>query len=389
MILFERQKQLTKGITFTSEMMNSPNILVAPLNWGLGHATRCMPIIEEIERQGGNVILGSDGRALKLLEKEYPNHQIVELPPYDIHYKNRFGFIVNILQQSPKIIRNIERERKAIKSIVEQYDIDAIIADNRFGCRSDETYNVFMSHQIHFYLPKFWRFADTLMRKINRGWIEKFDECWVPDVEGNPNLTGSMSHSVDLDKSFYKYIGPLSRLKKLDLPIKYKVLALLSGPEPQRTNLEKIMIEQLKDFGEPALIVRGKPESDRGWHKLNSYVDVVDFLDSSGINEAICQSEWVISRSGYTTVMDLFKLDKKAIFIPTPGQTEQVLLGDIYKEQGLFYSINQKQFDLRNALVLAEEYSGPRGISMNDNLMKQQVSLLMDKVAKANPVLNN
>jgi len=368
-------------------MRASPNILVAVLNWGLGHATRCMPIIEEIERQGGNVVLGSDGRALKLLEKEYPKHQIVELPAYDIHYKNRFGFIVNILQQSPKIIRNIERELKAIKSIVKQYDIAAIIADNRFGCRSNETHNIFMSHQIHFYLPKFWRFADGLMRKINRGWIEKFDKCWIPDVAGYPNLTGSMSHSSDLNPDFYHYIGPLSRLKKMDLPIKYKVLALLSGPEPQRTYLEEKVIDELKDFGEQALIVRGKPESNKGWQKLNSYVDMVDFLDAKGINKAICQAEWVISRSGYTTVMDLFKLDKKAIFIPTPGQTEQVLLGEIYKEQGLFYSVNQKQFNLRNALALAEDYTGPKGISMSDSLMKMQVKELMERLVKRESVL--
>ncbi len=361
------------------------NVLVCPLNWGLGHATRCMPIIAELERQGAKVLIASDGRALELLKKEFPSHTRFEIPSYNIHYKSRFGFISNMVQQVPKFFKAVAKENKAIQQIVKENDIDIVVSDNRFGCLNEQTHNVFVTHQVKILLPWQWKIVDPLVFSINTNYIKKFDECWVPDVGTSPNLTAELSHSSSISKNpFFKYIGPVSRLESVDVAIKYEIFALISGPEPERSNLEKMLIGQMKACGVKGLIARGVPEGSNKIKALTEQIDIVDFLDSSGVAEAMCASEIVLSRSGYTTVMDLYKLKKKAIFIPTPGQTEQEMLANNLMDEGLFYTQNQKYFDLGNALAASEDYKGPEGIELGgDELEKVITELLINSSCDA------
>ncbi len=331
-------------------MSKTQRILITPLNWGLGHATRCIPIIDALLSAGQEVILASDGRALSLLKKEYPNLKIFELPGYEIRYEGS-GMIWNIAKQLPKISRAILKERKAVKKIVEKEKIDVIISDNRYGCRNKQCKNIFITHQVNIAIPN--RSLEIITNKINHHLINLFDECWIPDFEGENSLAGKLSNN----NKDHQFIGPLSRFNRKELKKEYDLIAVLSGPEPQRSILETKLIEQLKALDFKSLIVQGKTEKLESF-EISDQLKTVSYLTSEDLNEAILKSEIIIARSGYSTIMDLVALGKKAILIPTPGQTEQEYLAERLMDQQLFYHQSQNTFDLKNALKESSKYPG-------------------------------
>ncbi len=327
-------------------------VLVAPLNWGLGHATRCIPIIQALLAQDVRVLLASDGRAHELLRQEFPELPIFQLPAYNITYRTH-NMVFNMAVQLPKIIWAILREQFAIRRLVRAQGIDGIISDNRFGCFHFGIPTVFMTHQINLKIP--FRPLEILARWGNRCWIRLFNTCWIPDVEGKPNLSGSLSHDISLRR--VQYIGVLSRMRAYEISKKYDAIAVISGPEPQRSYFEAAILKQAKQLPQyHFLIVGGKPEEDT--HQRAAHVEYVAFLGSKALNDAILASDMVISRSGYSTLMDLAHLRKPALLIPTPGQTEQEYLAEHFMEQGIFYTQTQDAFDLAVALGAVPAYSG-------------------------------
>ena len=333
-------------------MATRKKVLICVLNWGLGHATRCIPIIRELQSQNAELALASDGRALDLLREEFPELETFDLPAYNVTYRTGNMFL-NIAPQLPKILRAVILEKKTIKELVKKHQFDCIISDNRFGCFVENIPSIFMTHQLRIKMP--FLLLENFIAFFNQSFIRKFDQCWVPDRIGNPNLSGSLSHGVKNLKS--KFVGVLSRMKPMKTSPLYDVLIVLSGPEPQRTYLEDILTEQALASDKKILIVQGKTE--RKSHVfLNETTEVLSYLTSEKLNEVMCASKVVISRSGYSTVMDLAILGKKAILIPTPGQTEQEYLAANLKRDKVFYSEEQSNFNLENALQEAEKYTG-------------------------------
>lgn len=327
-------------------------ILIAPLNWGLGHATRCIPIINALIHHGYQPIIGSDGMALELLKVEFPDEVCIELPSYHIKYpKKGKYFTYKLLQNSPKVVKAIRAEHKLVKALVKCKQIDGIISDNRLGVNNKNVPSVFITHQLHVLSG----ISTWISSKLHQHYIKKFDVCWVPDREGHPNLSGKLGH-VKNQLFPIQYIGTISRLKKLDLKICYDLLILLSGPEPQRSMLEEILMEQLKMYKGRYLFVRGKVESRQSVVKKGN-TTIVNFLESQALEEAINKSHIVIARSGYSTILDLAKIGKKAFFIPTPGQFEQQYLAQSLEEKGIAPWCQQGQFDL-SKLHQLERYSG-------------------------------
>ncbi|MFK8010258.1 MAG: glycosyltransferase [Saprospiraceae bacterium] len=358
--------------------MNEPKkVLVAPLNWGLGHATRCIPIIRFLQKQNASVFLASDGRAFHLLKKEFPELPIFQLPAYNITYRTS-NMMWDMAWQFPKMMRAIAHEKKGISKIVEKEKIDIIISDNRFGVFSQKTYNVFMTHQINLPIPipLFRQIGNWLNRKM----IQRFDECWIPDFEKKPNLSGKLSHgNFKLNNTtITKYIGSLSRIKKIESNIKRKAIIILSGPEPQRTFLEKKILDQALKLPFQFLLVKGQTEKQEHFY-FNKNIEIVSFLTSEKLNQTIAESEIVISRSGYTTLMDLVALEKKAILIPTPGQTEQEYLARHFFEQKIFFSTSQKDFDLKNALEEVESFSGFEKSFFENSIFEKNVIEMLEK----------
>jgi uncharacterized protein (TIGR00661 family) len=327
-----------------------PRILVAPLDWGLGHATRCIPIIRELLAQGADVWLAGEGPQQQLLAEEFPQLPFLSLPGYRIEYsKTAGGLIWKMIRQWPKMRNAIQAEQQWLKKIVNERSFDAVISDNRYGLYHPAIPSVFITHQLNIKSPA-GKWTERILQNRNYKYINRFTECWVPDEEGEINLAGELSHPSKKPSAPLKYIGPLSRFSKKDIPVKSKhLLVILSGPEPQRSIFENRIIDEISQYEGTATVVRGLP----GSKKLVPSTNMIRFynhLSSEELNQEMQQAEFVIGRSGYSTVMDAMALEKKCIFISTPGQTEQEYLASYLMNNRIALSVNQKAFSLKNSL---------------------------------------
>ena len=347
-------------------------ILVAPLNWGLGHATRCIPIIKELSNQGAEVLLASDGRALDLLKKEFPGFPFFELPSYGITYTYN-SIALNMLMAMPKIIQAVFNEKKAIKKIIANHQIDGIISDNRLGCFSKKIPCAFISHQINLIISS--SLLQFIGRHLNYFFIKKYSECWIPDLAGGSNLSGILSHHTPFEN--LKYLGALSRMEKIEAERKFDIIVVLSGPEPQRSILEKTILEQAKNLPYKFLIIQGKTEVRRQFSVVGN-VHVVTSMTGKILNEAIAASDLFIGRTGYSTIMDLAKLEKPALLIPTPGQTEQEYLGQLLSKNNFFQIQNQNDINLEKGIPLAFNKNKIQGDFFDEEKMKKTIKEFLE-----------
>ncbi|WP_029037286.1 glycosyltransferase [Salinimicrobium xinjiangense] len=332
--------------------MRSRKILVAPINWGLGHATRCIPLIKKLEEKGFTPVIASDGAALELLKKEFPDLKAFELPSYNITYTSKGSLLKwKLLLDTPHILKNIQKEKRATRILVEKLNLNGIISDSRFGVRYKHLPNVFITHQLNVLSGN----TTFLSSRLHQQYIRKYDECWVPDAPGKPNLSGFLGHSKTKNESV-KYMGIISRFHKETLPQKYDYMVLLSGPEPQRSLLEEILFNELKTLSGKILFVRGLVNENIPSLTAPN-MDIKNYLFGKELEQAINSSKVVISRSGYTTLMDLAVLQKKAFLIPTPGQFEQEYLAGRMEKLGFAPSCKQDDFNI-NKLLKLENYSG-------------------------------
>ncbi|HTJ52331.1 MAG TPA: glycosyltransferase [Cyclobacteriaceae bacterium] len=332
--------------------MNTKRVLITPLDWGLGHATRCIPIIRIFLARGFEVIIAGSGHSLGLLQQEFPQVKTFTLPAYNPSYASG-SMVWQMARQLLKFIRAIRNEHKNLQQLIVDEKIDMVISDNRYGCWSSKVPSFFITHQTNIIMPAGWKWMSSIVNYFNTRQINKFKACLIPDTEEHL-LSGILSCNSAIRAN---YTGPLSRFSEtIESSIKYDVLILLSGPEPQRSLLEEIILQQLHDANKKVLVVRGVVGNNT--IKVTESFEVVDFLGSRELQQAIQESALVISRSGYSTIMDLFRLGKRAIFIPTPGQTEQEYLAQRMKDQSIAYFMPQNNFNLHYALTEAEKYLG-------------------------------
>ncbi|MBL7700937.1 MAG: glycosyl transferase family 28 [Ferruginibacter sp.] len=335
--------------------MGKPCILVAPLDWGLGHATRCIPVISSLIQQNCTVIVAAEGQVKLLLQKEFPGLEYIELRGYRVKYSRyKFWMPVKLLLQLPKIMFRIYAENQWLKKAVEKNKINAVISDNRMGLFHKKIPCVYITHQLTIKTGS--RFTENIAQKIHYHFINKFSACWVPDAKGELNLAGTLSHPAALPKVPVNYLGILSRFKKQDVECKYDLCIVLSGPEPQRTIFEKTILEDLKKEEGRIFFIRGLPGETEMSELKNLSIEIKNHLTADELCNIIQQSKIVISRCGYSTVMDLVKLQKKAILVPTPGQTEQEYLAEYLQKQRLFYCVDQGKFSLPEAIEKATQF---------------------------------
>jgi uncharacterized protein (TIGR00661 family) len=329
-----------------------PNILIAPLDWGLGHATRCIPIIKCLLEQNCNVVLAGEGKIKTLLQGEFPELRFLTLQGYRVRYsQNHWTLPFTIASQIPRILSSIKKEQTWLQDVVEKYAIDAIISDNRYGLHHPAVPSVFITHQLRIKTP-LGKTAEDYLQKLNYRYLHQFSECWVPDAAGDTNLGGALSHPEKLPPVPVKYIGPLSRFTKAGSQTTRHLLVLLSGPEPQRTLLERLLLEQLPHYTGPVVFVRGLPGSTEGM-PAPAHVNVYHHLVAEELQQKISEASFIICRCGYSTVMDIAALQKKSILIPTPGQTEQEYLARHLMKENFALCIAQKRFSLNAALEAA------------------------------------
>ena len=339
-------------------MLNRPKILIAPLDWGIGHATRVIPIIKFLIHLNLEVIIAVDEPIRSLLQQEFPKNLFILLKGYNITYsKQKKWLSVKIISQIPKILISIYQEHKWIKKVAKTYNIDGIISDNRFGLFHRNLPCAYITHQLVIKTGN--KYAENTLQTIHNWFIKRYTYCWIPDYPSSPNIAGKLSHPDKNIPLNVKYIGALSRFNKLPgEKFKYDILILISGPEPQRSIFENLILSQLQEFAGEVLIVRGLPQVKNATILENGKknIHIKNHLSANDLNLAINNSQIIICRSGYTSIMDLIKLQKKAILVSTPGQTEQEYLAQHLMQQKIFYSVDQNNFLLPQVLEQAKNF---------------------------------
>lgn len=334
---------------------NIKTILIAPLDWGLGHATRCIPIIKALLAKDYNIIIATSGKPKNLLQQEFPQLHFVELNGYNIEYsKNKFLLPFKIGLQIPKIVHAIKHENKWLKQFVVENKIDVIISDNRFGFYHKNIPSVFITHQLTIQTPFNW--LTKLVQQINYSYINQFNSCWVPDFEGNKNLAGVLSHPKKIPAIPTHYLGLLSRFQnKKENIVQHQVCVLLSGPEPQRTLLENKILTSCSNFNGNIILLRGLPNSSNTI-EVPQNCTVYNHLNSEALEKILQQSEYIICRSGYTSLMELLAMQKKCIVIATPGQTEQEYLAALLHQQQWCINFAQQDFNFIESVQKAKTF---------------------------------
>lgn len=292
-------------------------------------------------------MIGADGGALKLLQGEFPELKSVELPAWNISYPKNGSFAWHLFFQAGKVWKAIRREHLAIEELVEKEGIDVVISDNRLGCYSKKAKSIVMSHQLFLESPIIRGFLNWNNRRL----LRKFDEVWIIDLPGKKNLSGRLSHREVIPFT-HRFLGLISRFTLADKTNgkdDVEVLAVISGPEPQRTLFEEELLPELEKLGKKTVVLLGKPELG-STPVIKGNLTIYPHLKSEQIAPYFTSADLVISRNGYTTVMDLAILQKRAILIPTPGQTEQEYLADYYHEKNWYVIQRQGKIDLQLAL---------------------------------------
>ncbi len=328
--------------------------MISPLDWGLGHATRCIPIIHHLLERQHEVIIVASGGGFSLLQKEFPGLVILRCNSYKIRYARSGKLLkLELLRQLPGLLLAIRKEQQQTRAFCARYKPDLLISDNRFGFHCQGVLSVYITHQLQILTPKFTN--NRIASRIHHSFIKKHKECWVPDTEDR-TLSDKLSKET-LAGICCKFIGPLSRFASTNSEKKnYKILVILSGPEPQRSILESILLEQLDGFQQNVCMVRGKPDDTIELHSPYPNLSIRNYVATVELQSLILQSELVISRSGYTTIMDLVKLRGKGVLIPTPGQIEQEYLAARCFEKKMFLVAHQEKFDLGEILKKAEDF---------------------------------
>jgi uncharacterized protein (TIGR00661 family) len=298
---------------------------LSPIDWGLGHASRCVPLIHDLSKNN-KVIIGVTVLNRFFFDNYFPELQKEELPSYHISYSKFLPLWMKLGFQWPFIKSTIRKEMRLLTGIIEKHKVDLVISDSRYGLSNKHVHSIFITHQVQLRTPVFSAWAD----RVNKKYIHHFNELWVPDYEDQSRrLSGELSNAKDI-KIPVKYIGPLSALKPNVTGVKQKIdsLILLSGVEPQRSILEEKLIKRFEGTNEKVVVVRGTHKKNQE-SRTRSSLQIIDMLMGNELTELIVNAETVICRSGYSTLMDLHLLNKtKLLLIPTPGQSEQEYLAD-------------------------------------------------------------
>lgn len=325
----------------------------------MGHTTRCIPIISYLLSQDCDVCVAAEGQAATLLQTNFPGLEILPLRGYRVSYaRNAGGFALKILTQVPKIVSAIGRERRWLKELVKQRKFDLIISDNRYGLKVPGVPSVIMTHQLQIKSGK-GALIDRLIQNAHYRILQTFDECWVVDRPGLDNLADELAHPKQLPVNA-KYIGWLSQLRASEAyeNVEGSILILLSGPEPTRTMLEVLLLEQCAALDQYKFTFVAGTTTGTVPDGLPGHINYHTYVNAKQLSQILQTTSLVVCRSGYSTLMDLAIAGKKALLIPTPGQPEQEYLAERLMARGFFLYQDQAWLNLSADIPKALSYSG-------------------------------
>lgn len=331
-------------------------ILVAPLDWGLGHVSRCVPIIRSLREMGHAVLFAGNSSQQSFVKNHFPDLIFLDLKGYNVRYsRSKRTLLLKIISQIPGIQQSIRFERKWLASVVKEQDIDAVISDNRYGLYHPDIPCVILTHQLQVLSGSGWP-LDALLRKIHYRYLQRFSECWIVDVpDRDTNLSGMMGHPSVMPALRTRYIGLLSQFHpEASRPLQKEpeVLILLSGAEPQRQILADQLWKKALTSDHLICFITGSEHSDAPEY-VPDHIHFYKRISGELLAKELRQADYVICRSGYSSIMDLIALNKRAILIPTPGQTEQEFLAKHMHRSGLFPEARQQKFDIDTSILNA------------------------------------
>lgn len=342
-------------------------VLVAPLDWGLGHTSRCVPIISELKKQNAKVIFAGNSFQIEFIKKHFEGIDYEYLQGYDVSYSAIWPQWIKVGFQSLRLTKIVEKENKWLEEFIKKNPIDSIISDNRYGFYNKKVKSIFITHQLNIPSPLF----KSKINSINNDHIKNFDECWIPD-DPDINLSGELSKS----DGNHRYVGLLSRFnasKKSSFK-KFDLCFLLSGPEPQREILENLLLQIFSNSGLKIALIRGC----MGKIETSDTVKAFEVLETENLLDVLTSCEHIICRSGYSSLMDLACLNKKMFLIPTPGQPEQEYIAQYLKQEfGIPFEEQKKISNSKNILNLHSYKS--LNVNPSNHLLQKEISrILMD-----------
>ena len=335
-------------------------VLISPLNWGLGHATRDIPIIRTLLDHGHEVTIAACGNARSVLEQEFPTCTSRDFPDYSVPFSANSLFLARFIVSFPQLLQGIACERRNLATMLAEEKYDLIISDNRLGVYSNEIPSLFISHQLHFHLPMAMWPLELAGIRLNSCLHEMYDRVIVPDNPPGPlSLGGKLSRAEsDVTRDRAYYAGILTSTRVRDVPQDLDYLILVSGPEPQRTELEHLLLPRVKDLPGTVTVLLGSPQTS-GTTRQSEQCTIMSYASTEEKELLMNRARCIICRSGYTTMMELAELKKReALLIPTPGQPEQEYLADYYEKRGWFHTRNQHQLDLVRDVRDTVQYRG-------------------------------
>ena len=318
-----------------------------------------MPIIHDFIEKGHFVTIAADGAQQKLLQYYFPNTAYVSIPKYNIRYSKKDWWLpFALFFQLPKMALAIYKEHRWLQLNADAFD--HVISDNRYGLFSTRLKTTFITHQLSVKAPFKW--VEIFIQKVQYYFINQFSECWIPDIAEYPGYAADLSHPNIMPNIPVTYIGPLSQFSVLQNalittpPIKYKFCFLLSGPEPQRTILQKLIESSAQQFNEHSILIEGRPSDLPNHYQIKNLLTNLSYASGQDLLDIIMQSQFIVCRSGYSTLMELLPLHKKMILVPTPGQTEQEYLASSIAHRQMAVMIDQASFDLASLNEKADKH---------------------------------
>jgi hypothetical protein len=341
-----------------------------------------VPLAKRLQELNHNIFFGSGEEHLKFFRSEVPGANYVHFPGFRINYSRHFPQYLIILLNFPLFLYHIIREHNRLKRLIREYSLDIVISDNRIGLWNPGIKTVFITHQLRIPFPQPFRFLEFIGIQLNRAIIKKYTLCFIPDLDGELNASGRLSHGLTLPGNA-RYIGILSRLgvHYYNNPRSGQYAVILSGPEPQRSILKQKVTKILLKLGKPAVILEGKPGKDCESFNLDNIV-YYNHLPVDETIELLKKSETIITRSGYSTIMELISLGRSALLIPTPGQTEQEYLAEYLSRKGWFRKISQKDLDENSVINNELEIRSDGIIEESNKLLNTALAELLEEKHK-------
>lgn len=340
----------------------SRRTLFAVHDWGLGHATRSLVLIRALLERGDDVtVVSAEGSGLQLLRVELGSscrfivfHDIPK--PFS---RWPAMFYVRMSLATPVVLARFKQEHRFVEKLVARDHYDCIVSDSRFGMWSRAVPSYCILHSLRQIIPGRPRHLERLVEYGQRNLTRHFTRILIPDMETDGGLSGDLGHDPDLDwgQDRLAYIGPLSSITPTSADPDIDCFFSISGIEPQRSLMAQKVLDALPRLDGRIVVALGQPgKADDCRHIGNA--TVYGYLDRQAQSEMLTRARLVMTRSGYTTLMELAGLGKQALFVPTPGQSEQEYLARFHHDKGHVWSTTQRELDLATDIEHALERPG-------------------------------